>query len=195
MPTFYSVRKGQSLELRPGGYVEVDDLVFGKQRVPAKPLVVHFRPLDPPFKVFGLPAKHGMAGGILTPEDGVAQIRSAANELGPAVDKLPESDEKLQEWLVQKLSDLPSNGSLFVMVRDADEILEGDPVDINLPRAGMMTSPVGCIVQSKTDSRAYCEVCKTSMDKRGINGHAKSNKHLANLRAYEEELKAASQVA
>ena len=192
MPTYYSVKSAQTLELRRGGYGEVEDPVLGKQRVPIKPLKLRFVELYPPFPVYGLPAREGLARGILTPEIGAAQIRRAANELGGAADNLPERDDELVIWVNQKLSNHPMKGALFVEVQNADEETEGDPVDDNVtPPPGMTTSPIGVIVRNDK-GRAHCKVCNKSMAIQGVQGHSRSKIHIANLRVYEDSLKQAS---
>lgn len=193
MPTFYSVKPEQTLELRRGGYGKVKDAVLGEMEVPIKPLKVRFLRLSPPFPVHGMPSKGGLAYGILSPMEGALQIRKNATELGPAADNLPETDEELADWLTQKLSNHPSKGGLFIEVREADEELEGDVMDDKLaPPPGMVTSPVGVIVRDEARGRAYCKVCDFSMRTNGINGHSRSNRHLENLRAYEEEMQKAA---
>ena len=127
--------------------------------------------------------------------DAVAQIRRKANELGPSADDLPESDEELKIELIRKLRDPGLGfGSEFVEVPDANDLPEqGDARDEGLaPPPGMVTPLVGVIVQDEKAHRAHCRVCDLSMDLRGINGHSKSKKHLANLQEYEADLKQAA---
>lgn len=186
MPTWYSVKANQGMEFRRGGKATIKDPVLGEQKVQVKPLMVRFQELPKPFEVFGLPGRDGLARGILTPEIAVAQIRARAAELGGSPDRLPKADEDLSAWVCQKMKDHRMKGALFVEVLDVDDVeaSDGDAMDTNLDTpAGMTTHPVGVIVRDGT--RAYCQVCKTSMRPQGINGHSNSKKHLAALEEFD----------
>jgi len=191
MPTYYSVRSGHSLELRRGGKGQVRDAVLGLQDAIFKPLKVKFTALSNRIPVWGLPSKGGLAKGILTPEDGVAQIRRAANELGPAADSLPETDAELTKWLVDKLGKHSGLGSEFVAVPDPNEILEGGDLEAELePVMRTVSDPVGLITMS--EGRGYCRLCDKSMKPQGVNGHRKSTRHLTKLREWDEEQRASA---
>ena len=191
MPTYFSVKGRQCLEFRRGGFRVVHDAVMGEMEVPIKPLKVTSQELQQPFPVQGLPGRDGLARGILTPEEAARQIRRASVEFGAAADNLPKSDADLASWVVQKMGSHTSKGALFVEVADATEVPDGADLEEDLAPVGM-ASPEGVIVYDAERDRAYCQVCDKSFDKRGINGHRRSNKHQANMQTRDKELQQAS---